>query len=296
VAKYLLSRAVRDAGYKVVITEKARMNPGRLRPLSPRHGALQPRGQDPPQSAASAGSEKEQSGVARAAAAARGSQPLRRVRSLLGFVPSWIETFSARSVKMRALLAGDFLERFGKREGYRAFFSDIDVRGQLTGRDPLHQSLYLWAKTGLPTYILTMLGDRMEMAHSIEGRVPFLDHHVVEVTRSQPVNQKIRGMTEKYVLREAVRDVISDTVYKRQKHPFLSPPATLNPEERLSSFVQDTLRGPVLASDSVLTSEEVMGLLDSLHTMDEGSRVANDQVLMILVSACVLHKGFHLVA
>ena len=54
-----------------------------------------------------------------------------------------------------------------------------------------------------------MLGDRMEMAHSIEGRVPFLDHHVVEVLRYQPVNQKIRGMTEKFVLREAVRDVIS---------------------------------------------------------------------------------------
>ena len=72
----------------------------------------------------------------------------------------------------------------------------------------------------LPGYILTMLGDRMEMAHSIEGRVPFLDHHVVEVIRSQPVSQKIRGMTEKYVLREAARDVISDTVYRRQKHPF----------------------------------------------------------------------------
>jgi hypothetical protein len=73
-----------------------------------------------------------------------------------------------------------------------------------------------------------MLGDRMEMGHSIEGRVPFLDHKVVEVITRQPVNQKIRGMTEKYVLREAVKDVITDTVYKRQKHPFLSPPATLN--------------------------------------------------------------------
>jgi asparagine synthase (glutamine-hydrolysing) len=36
-------------------------------------------------------------------------------------------------------------------------------------------------------------------------------------------------MTEKYVLREAARDVITDTVYRRQKQPFLAPPATLNP-------------------------------------------------------------------
>jgi asparagine synthase (glutamine-hydrolysing) len=80
-----------------------------------------------------------------------------------------------------------------------------------------------------------MLGDRMEMAHSIEAGC-FLDHHVVETICKQPVNQKIR-MTEKYVLREAVRDVITDTV--AQKHPFLSPPATLNPTT-FSTYVQDT--------------------------------------------------------
>jgi len=141
-----------------------------------------------------------------------------------------------------------------------------------------------------------MLGDRMEMAHSIEGRVPFLDHHLVEVIRSQPVNQKIRGMTEKYVLREAARDVITDTVYRRQKHPFLSPPATLNPDKRLSVFVQDTLRGPVLSSIPFFDQRRVVDLLDSLTTMDDGARVANDQVLMTLVSACVLQERFHLSA
>jgi asparagine synthase (glutamine-hydrolysing) len=218
------------------------------------------------------------------------------IKRLLGFVPSWIETFSARSMKMRALLTDDFLQDYGQRDGFRALFFDVDVRGQLAGREPLHQSLYLWAKTGLPTYILTMLGDRMEMAHSIEGRVPFLDHHVVEVIRSQPVSQKIRGMTEKYVLREAVRDVITDTVYKRQKHPFLSPPATLHPKGKLSTFVQDTLRGPVLSSIPYFDQKKVVGLLDGLHAMDEGSQVANDQVLMLLVSTCVLHERFGLAA
>ena len=168
------------------------------------------------------------------------------------------------------------------------------MRGQLGGRDPVHQSLYLWSKTLLPSYILTMLGDRMEMAHSIEGRVPFLDHHVVEVIRSQPVNQKINGMTEKYVLREAVRDVVTDTVYRRQKHPFLSPPATLNPQGKLNALVQDTLRGTTLASLPFFDRKKVVDLLDRLGTMDEGSQVANDQVLMILVSACVLQERFGL--
>jgi asparagine synthase (glutamine-hydrolysing) len=298
VAKYLLSRAVRDAGYKVVLTGEGSDEILGGYAFFRRDMLLYNReGQDPAVVAALLDELARLNTVSRGLLLPDGeAAPLDTVKRILGFVPSWIETFSARSEKMRNLLDGDFLEKFSQCEGFRGLLSDIDVRGQLAGRDPLHQSLYLWAKTGLPSYILTMLGDRMEMAHSIEGRVPFLDHHVVETIRSQPVSQKIRGMTEKYVLREAARDVISDTVYKRQKHPFLSPPATLNPKQRLSSLVQDTLRGPALASIPFFDQRKVINLLDRLETMDEGSRVANDQVLMHLTSACVLHERFRLAA
>ena len=298
VAKYLLSRAVRDAGYKVVMTGEGadEILAGYAhfrRDMLLYNGA----GQD---SAVTTGLLEE---LERSNPVSRGlllpdgeAGPLDGVKRTLGFVPTWIETFSARSQKMRAVMAGDFLARFGQGEDFHALFNEVDIRGQLAGREPVHQSLYLWSKTLLPGYVLTMLGDRMEMAHSIEGRVPFLDHHVVEVVRSQPVNQKIRGMTEKYVLREAAREVITDTVYRRQKHPFLAPPATLNPQQRLSSLVQDTLRGNVLAAIPYFDRRKVIDLLDRVETMDEGARVAFDQVLMILVSACVLHEGFQLTA
>ena len=90
--------------------------------------------------------------------------------------------------------------------------------------------------------------------------------------------------------------MITDTVYRRQKHPFLSPPATLNPEKRFSVFVQETLRGSTLKSIPFFDQKKVVNLLDSLDTMDEGSRVANDQVLMTVVSACVLQERFQLAA
>ena len=66
--------------------------------------------------------------------------------------------------------------------------------------------------------VLTYLGDRMEMAHSVEGRVPFLDHHVAEYVAGLPIRHKIRGTREKYVLREAVRGVITPEVYNRPRH------------------------------------------------------------------------------
>ena len=97
-----------------------------------------------------------------------------------------------------------------------------------------------------------------------------------------------------HVLREAVRDLITDTVYRRQKHPFLSPPATLNPKAKLSMFVQDTLRSPTLGSIPFFDQQKVIALLEGLDGMGEGSRVANDQVLMTLVSACVLQDRFRL--
>ena len=298
VAKYLLSRAVRQAGYKVVLTGEGsdEMLGGYLhfrRDMALANSKVQER------ETVGALPQKHE----RFNPTPEGSMPsngnarsLDGIRRLLGFVPGWIDTSFAQSEKMHGVLADGFLRSFKGQRGFRSFFNDIDVRGQLAGRHPLNQSLYLWTKTRLPNYLLTLLGDRMEMAHSIEGRVPFLDHHLVEVIRSQPVTQKIRGGTQKYVLRESVRQAITETVYRRPKHAFLSPPAALNPRGRLSVLMQDTLRGPVLRSMPFFDQKKVVGILDGLHATDEVSGVANDQVLMILLSACVLHERLRLSA
>ena len=296
VAKYLLSRAVRDAGYKVVITGEGSDEILGGYPHFRRDMLLYNReGQDPEAICQLLRWLDEHNTVSRGLLLPDGEiGNLDAVKRVLGYVPSWIETFSSRAVKLRPLLSPSFRQQYGHREGEYNILDDTDVLRQLRGRDPLHQSLYLWSKTVMAWYILTMLGDRMEMAHSIEGRVPFLDHKVVELIASQPVNQKIRGMTEKFVLREAVKDVITDTVYRRQKHPFLSPPATLNPDDTFQTFVQDMLRGETLRSIPFFDQKETVALLDRLPQMDVGARTAYDQVLMYMVSLCVLQERFGL--
>jgi asparagine synthase (glutamine-hydrolysing) len=294
VAKYLLSRAVRDAGYKVVITgEGSDEILGGYAHFRRDMLLYNNEGQDPAELKEMMTWLEDHNSVSRGLLLPDGEVgSLDSVRRVLGYVPSWIETFSSRVVKFRPLLSRDLSERYGHLEGHYAVLDDTDIRGQLTGRDPLHQSLYLWSKTVMAGYILTMLGDRMEMGHSIEGRVPFLDHKLVELIVTQPVHQKIHGMTEKYVLREAVKDVITDTVYRRQKHPFLSPPATIEPDDTFNAYVQDTLRGRVLGSLPFFNQKEVVSLLDRLPGMDVGARTAYDQVLMVMVSMCVLQERF----
>lgn len=88
---------------------------------------------------------------------------------------------------------------------------------------PLNSALYTWYKCHLPNLLLTCIGDRTEMSNSIEGRTPFLDHHVVEYVNSVPPSLKIKydtatdKLVEKAILREAAKPFITDELYHRKK-------------------------------------------------------------------------------
>ncbi|KAK8017321.1 hypothetical protein PG993_013647 [Apiospora rasikravindrae] len=82
-----------------------------------------------------------------------------------------------------------------ERARLRAIVDSWSAEARANIRDrwhPLHSSLYSWNKKQLPAMILTVVGDRCEMAHSIEGRPPFLDHHLVELVNGMPPSVKER--------------------------------------------------------------------------------------------------------
>jgi asparagine synthase (glutamine-hydrolysing) len=88
-------------------------------------------------------------------------------------------------------------------------------------RTLLHRLLYVDTKTYL--HELLMKQDQMSMAASIESRVPFLDHPLVEWTARLPERLKLRGGTTKYILREAMRDVLPPEILTRGKMGFPVP-------------------------------------------------------------------------
>ena len=79
--------------------------------------------------------------------------------------------------------------------------------------------------TDIKTWLthLLMKEDKMTMAKSIEGRVPFLDHQFVEFCNTIPPNLKLRGMKDKYILRKTMSRLIPRTIMKRKKHQFFVP-------------------------------------------------------------------------
>jgi asparagine synthase (glutamine-hydrolysing) len=94
---------------------------------------------------------------------------------------------------------------------------------RLAGRHPLHQRSYLDFKLRLADHLLSEHGDRMVMAHSVEGRYPFLDLEVVDLARRIPPSLKVKDLTEKYVVRQIAQGLVPRKVVEREKFGFRAP-------------------------------------------------------------------------
>ena len=295
IAKYLLSRGVRDSGIKVVLTgeggDEIFAGYPHVRRDLVLYGA---NGYDPEAKARLLAELEAENRVSAGTLLPQGSTPLESVQSVLGFVPSQLEGWAQVGADLLDVVDDELLAEFAGRDTYRVVLSCLDVERQLAGRDPVNQSLYVWGKTMLPNYILCNVGDRMEMAHSVEGRLPLLDHRVAEVAARMPTAMKINGMTEKYVLREVARPLVTETVYRRQKHPFKAPPATVQLDGRLYAFHQDTLRGSALDGPGIFDRAKVARLLDGIPSLDAAGRGRVDMLLMWMTSLCLLHERLEL--
>jgi asparagine synthase (glutamine-hydrolysing) len=116
------------------------------------------------------------------------------------------------------LLSDETKERMGSGDPY------TKIRQLINSSDAdtlLNKLLYADAKTYL--HELLMKQDQMSMAASIESRVPFLDHKLVEYTSRLPEHLKLRGATTKRILREAMRDILPPEILTRRKMGFPVP-------------------------------------------------------------------------
>lgn len=137
------------------------------------------------------------------------------------------------------------------------------------------------------------------MAHGVEGRLPYLDHHVARVAARIPVGLKIRGLTEKHILREAVRPYVPTEVYRATKSVFWAPPVTMRANGPVHTLMQDVLRSPALDAVPFYDAIAVRRLLDSVHLWEllpEWMLVGLSVLLTRVTSACILQDRYRLSA
>jgi asparagine synthase (glutamine-hydrolysing) len=91
--------------------------------------------------------------------------------------------------------------------------------------DDLNKAQWIEIATLLSGYLLSAQGDRMLMAHGVEGRFPFLDTEVMDFANTLPHFMKLRGLNEKYILKQAFGRDLPEEIVDRPKQPYRAPDA-----------------------------------------------------------------------
>lgn len=89
--------------------------------------------------------------------------------------------------------------------------------------DPVQKTQKIEYDTLLSSYLLSTQGDRMSLGNSIENRSPFMDYNLIDFANSLPVEYRLNYGNEKFILKEAFKDVLPNEVLNRSKQPYRSP-------------------------------------------------------------------------
>ena len=146
---------------------------------------------------------------------------------------------------------------------------------------PFVKAEYLEAQYLLPGYILSSQGDRMAMAHAVEGRYPFLDHRVVAFSSKLPTNLKMKVLDQKHLLKQAVKGLIPESIRTRHKQPYRAPEGKSFFISR-NSYMEDVLSPSRIAQDGIFNPRPTEALVKKFRSGQETSTKDNMALIGIL--------------
>jgi asparagine synthase (glutamine-hydrolysing) len=291
-ALYLLARQVRDHGFKVVLTgegadevfggydifkeakvrrfwarqPQSKWRPLLLRRLYPYIGSLQ-------------------------------SQPAR-----------YLEAFFRVGLERYDDPLFSHLPRFALTRRIGQFYSP-DLRSAINGYDPLQElraslpaefaswhplerAQYLETGCLLPGYILSSQGDRVAMAHAVEGRFPFLDHRVVELGARLPPGLKLKGLREKHLLRRALGRYLPEAIAERTKQPYRAPDSESFMVPGAPDYVQALLSPEAIARGGYFDPRAVRRLVAKCTAPVGPVSTGDNMAFIAILSTQLLHQHF----
>jgi asparagine synthase (glutamine-hydrolysing) len=162
---------------------------------------------------------------------------------------------------------------------------------EFKGWDALAQAQYLEITVFMSQYLLSSQGDRMGMAHSVEGRFPFLDHRVVEFANRLPPDLKLRRLTEKYLLKQVARQWLPDDIWRRPKRPYRAPIHRSFFHHSTPDYVRELLSPELISRTGLFNPNGVNQLVNKI---ERGARLSetDDMALAGILSSQLVHLQF----
>jgi len=228
------------------------------------------------------------------------------IASLSQTNPAFLAAFFAENLQQTGLPWYSHMLRWRNGQRSRRFFADNAERisfetemARVTERlpagftdwEPLARAQYLESTYFLSQYLLSSQGDRMAMAHSVEGRFPFLDYRVVEFCNRLPARFKLRGLNEKWLLKKAAESLVPQEILRRPKRPYREPIHRSFFNSQTPEYVRAVLSPGALQEAGIFKAAPVQQLI---RKVDAGAKLSenDDMALVGIISTQLLHERF----
>ncbi len=197
--------------------------------------------------------------------------------------------------------------RWGDTKRTKLFFSE-DLKkaiGDYCALDELKRSLpadfetwtcvpraqYLEILLFMSNYLLSAQGDRVAMAHGVEVRPPYLDHRIIEFAGRIPPRWKIRGLNEKYLLKKVYEKILPPEILRRPKHPYRAPIRQGLMSTRTGSMIENIYLSPrSIAEAGLFDSAKVQKLVNKARVSPSLGEVDNMALAGIVSSQIIYHR------
>ena len=205
-------------------------------------------------------------------------------RPIFAHTPRW-----ATSQRALAFLSPELRARVGDWNPLDAY--ERTLPAEISSWSGLARDQYVEAKSLLAGYLLSSQGDRVAMANSIEGRVPYLDHRVIEFANRLPASFKIRGMTEKYILRRALADLLPQEILQRTKQPYRAPDSqSFFFDGQPLDYVAELMGADSIRAAGYFDPVSVGRLVEKCR-QGRATGFADNQAFVGILSTMLVHRG-----
>ena len=165
------------------------------------------------------------------------------------------------------------------------------VKTKLKGVDLLSRAQWLEANIFMSGYLLSSQGERMVAANSVEARVPFLDHRVIELCMKLKPEYKLKGLNEKYLLKTMMKGRVPKEIIDRQKQPYRAPIASSFSSDNAPDYIQEMFSKEKIISTGLFDNDKVSLLLEKMKMKHQITEIDN-MALTAILSAQILHSLF----